>query len=86
MKYLKKLTCENLLSFFIVMCPILDIASFLFRKKFETNYSISTFIRPIIPTIVFIYIFFKQDRKNKFKYVCARVYLCIVWLHSFIYI
>ena len=49
---LKKIfTIENLLCFFIVICPILDVSSFLFRNYFDTNFSISTFIRPIIPII-----------------------------------
>ena len=56
-------TIENILCVFIIICPILDIASFLFRQYFNTNISISTFIRPIIPIIAVIYIFFK-DKNN----------------------
>ena len=37
-------TIENLLCFFIIICPILDVASFLFRNYFKTNISISTFL------------------------------------------
>lgn len=46
--------------FFIVICPILDVSSFLFRNYFDTSFSISTFIRPIIPIIAGIYIFVKD--------------------------
>ena len=52
MEKIKELTkrnnIENILCAFIIICPILDIMSFLFRNKFNTNYSPSTFIRPII--------------------------------------
>ena len=64
-KIKKLLKVENLLALFIVMCPILDIASFLYRNKFNTNYSISTFIRPIIPMIVFTYVFLKRKKQSK---------------------
>ena len=56
---------EKLLALFIIICPILDIASFLFRNKFATNYSISTFIRPIIPGIIFLYLFIKKNNRIK---------------------
>ena len=87
MKKVKKIISqENLLSFFIIMCPILDITSFLFRKSFDTNYSISTFIRPIIPILIFVYIFFKQKNQNKLK----TIGICIVYtiyglVHLYIY-
>lgn len=57
------ITIENLLCFLIIICPILDAASFLFRNYFNTNISISTFIRPIIPIIAICYIFFKDKLK-----------------------
>lgn len=56
-------TMENLLCFFIIICPILDVASFIFRNYFNTSFSISTFVRPIIPIIGIIYIFFKNKLK-----------------------
>ena len=54
---------------FIIICPILDIASFLFRKKFNTNISISTVLRPLIPIIIAICIFFKEKNKNKIRLI-----------------
>ena len=47
----KIFTMENLLCFFIIICPILDVSSFVFRNIFNTNISISTFVRPIIPAL-----------------------------------
>ena len=60
-----KIHLEDILCIYIIICPILDIASFLFRNYFDTNISVSTFLRPIIPIILSIYIFVKADKKNK---------------------
>lgn len=56
---------ENILCLFIVLCPILDIVSFIFRNTFHTNFSPSTFLRPFIPAVMMIYLFFKKDRRFK---------------------
>lgn len=83
-KIKKTINLENLLSFFVIICPILDIASFWFRNKFSTNYSVSTFIRPIIPVILFSYIFFKE--KNKLKTIGIIVlYVIYATVHLYIY-
>ena len=58
-KHGKIFTMENILCLFIIVCPILDVASFLFRNYFNTFFSISTILRPIIPIIAIGYIFFK---------------------------
>ena len=57
---MKNINEENMLCFFIMICPILDMVSFLYRNTFNTNFSPSTIIRPIIPIIIAIYLFFKQ--------------------------
>lgn len=86
MKFIKKITIDNILSFFIILCPILDIASFLFRKNFDTNISISTFLRPIIPIIAFSYIFLKEKDKNKLKIIAVGIiYLLYGIIHLYIY-
>lgn len=66
-KIKRKLNIENLLAVFIIICPILDIASFIFRNIFNTKISPSTVIRPIIPMIAFLYYFIKADKKYKLK-------------------
>lgn len=66
-KIKRKLNIENLLAVFIIICPILDIASFIFRNIFNTKISPSTVIRPIIPMIAFIYYFIKANKKYKLK-------------------
>lgn len=65
MNKLKQIKLEHIVYFYIIICPILDIASFLFRNTFDTNISISTFLRPIIPIILAIYIFIKANKKHK---------------------
>lgn len=61
----EKIKIENILSVFIIICPILDIVSFIYRNVFNTSFSPSTIARPIIPAIVMLYLFIKKD--NKFK-------------------
>lgn len=61
----KKSTIENVLCVFLILCPILDMLSFLFRKQFATNWSPSTFIRPLIPMLAISYLFFKDKMKLK---------------------
>ena len=66
MKKLKELcTLENLLCLYIIICPILDITSFLFRNYFNIDFSPSTIIRPIIPIVCFTILFFKKNKKIK---------------------
>ena len=70
MKKLKELcTLENLLCLYIIICPILDIASFLFRNYFNTYFSPSTIIRPLIPIICFTILFFKENNKINFVFI-----------------
>lgn len=64
-KKIKNIKLEDILCLYIILCPILDIASFLFRNHFNTNISISTFLRPIVPVVLAIYIFIKANKKNK---------------------
>lgn len=85
-KIKKIITADNLLSFFIIICPILDIASYVFRNKFNTSYSISTFLRPVITLLVFTYIFFKEKNKSKIKItVVSAMYFLYALIHLLIY-
>lgn len=61
----KKITLENILCLFVIICPILDMSSFIFRNIFNTTISISTILRPIIPIGVVTVIFFKDKIKWK---------------------
>ena len=73
-----KINIENILCIFIILCPILDIASFLWRNCFNTSISPSTIIRPIIPICVAIYLFFKEDKKFK-KWVIIGGLICLIY-------
>lgn len=83
---LKKINIENILCAYIILCPILDIISFLFRNKFNTNYSPSTFIRPIISIIVIMYLFIKKDKKFKlYSILAALIYGVYAIIHLYIF-
>lgn len=82
--YSKILTLENILCFFIIICPILDVSSFIFRKYFNTSFSISTFIRPLIPIVSIIYIFFKEKMKPQMLIV-AGAYGIYALCHLYIF-
>lgn len=82
----KKFTIENILCAFIILCPILDIVSFLFRNAFNTNISPSTFIRPIIPAMVIIYLFFKENKKFKRNvFIIGIIYLIYGIIHLYVF-
>ena len=85
-KILKNVTIENVLCLFIIMCPILDIVSFGYRNIFNANSSPSTIIRPIIPIIVSIYLFFKNDKKFKlYTIIIGMIYLIYGIIHLLVF-
>lgn len=62
---IKKIKLEDILYLFIILCPLLDMTSFIFRNIFNTSLSPSTFLRPIIPILMIAYIFFTRPVKKK---------------------
>lgn len=85
-KVKEKLNIENLLTVFIILCPILDIASFIFRNIFNTKISPSTIIRPILPIIAFIYYFIKADKKYKLKmFAISAIYGIYAIIHLILF-
>lgn len=77
---------ENILCLFIIICPILDMMSFLFRNTFYTSFSPSTFLRPIIPSMAILYLFFTKDKKFKvYTFLIGLFYLIYAILHLFIF-
>lgn len=76
---------SKILLLFIMLSPVFDIISFLFRNKFDSKISISTFIRPIIPVFVAIYIFFTANKKNKKILISlATIYILYAIIHLII--
>ena len=68
----------------VILNPIFDILSFIFRNYFETNISISTFLRPVIPVGCAIYFFIKSD-KRKIKISRNWGDILIICNNSFVY-
>lgn len=82
----KQINIENILCIFIILCPILDIVSFGYRNIFNSNSSPSTIIRPIIPILVSIYLFFKSDSKFKvYTMLGGFIYLIYGLLHLYVF-
>lgn len=81
----KIISVENLLCLFIILCPLFDILSFITRNIWQSKISVSTFIRPIIPVLVGIYIFIKADKKHKkFFLILAFTYILYAIIHLYI--
>lgn len=84
-KIKKQFTVENILCAFIILCPILDITSFLYRNLCETNFSPATILRPIIPIVMAIYIFWKQEKKSKLYIIgTGLIYGVYALLHLYV--
>lgn len=81
---MKKINLEKLLYIFIILLPILDVSSFLFRSYFNINFSPSTFLRPIIPIVVFFIIFLKKKFKLKIL-VVALIYGLYAFIHLYLF-
>lgn len=83
---LKNINLENILCLFIILCPILDIVSFEYRNIFNKSLSPSTVIRPLIPVIVMIYLFFKKDKKFKiYSFIGGLIYFVYAVLHLLVF-
>ena len=78
-KIKEKITIENALCLYIILCPILDMLSFLFRNTFKTSWSPSTILRPLITTIIAVIIFFKC--KFKRKVTTCRISIFNLWCY-----
>lgn len=79
----KNLT-ENLLVIFVILCPVFDILSFVFRNTFNTSISPSTILRPIIPLIAIIDLFIKSKHKLR-MFVVAVVYGVYALVHLLVF-
>lgn len=75
---------ETLLVIFVILCPVLDIISFVFRNTFNTSISPSTILRPIIPLIAIIDIFIKSKYKIKI-FLIALIYGIYALVHLLLF-
>ena len=83
-KIKEKITIENILCLLIIICPILDMASFIFRNVYNTSISPSTFLRPIIPICAIMYIFIKKPIKLKLL-IAATIYGIYAIIHLMLF-
>ncbi len=80
------ITIENLIYIYIILNPILDIVSFLTRNIWETTLSPTTILRPIIPTLIMIYIFIKGTIKFKVRtIIISAIYLVYTIIHIYLF-
>lgn len=81
-----KLKLENIICAFVILCPILDIVSFIFRNTFSTKISPSTIIRPLIPTFVILWLFIKKDKKfKKNLFIIGTIYAIYALIHIYLF-
>ena len=81
-----KIKLENIMCAFIILCPILDMTSFIFRNTFNTKLSPSTIIRPLIPTLMILYLFIKRDKKlKKNLLITGIVYAVYALIHIYLF-
>ena len=82
---MKKINIQPLLYLYIIICPILDCASFLFRNALNTSISPSTIIRPIIVIIACLYIFITDKKQRKTLFLAAGAYGIYAISHLYIF-
>jgi len=84
MKIKKIISKDKLLCIIIILCPILDIVSFIFRNSFDTRISPSTFLRPTISIIAIMYIVIKDNNRWKIISVGA-IYGIYALIHLYFF-
>lgn len=85
MKKIKKTTIESFLYLYIILCPILDCISFIFRNALGTSISPSTIIRPIFVIIVCLYIFITDKKQRKLFIFAGLAYGIYAAMHLYIF-
>lgn len=82
---MKKLNIKSFLYLYIIICPILDFSSFIFRNTLNTSISPSTIIRPIIAIIACLYIFIKDKKQRKLFILAGATYFIYALVHLYIF-
>lgn len=86
MKKIKDFKIEYLLYLFVIISPFLDVLSFLFREWFPNALiSPSTIIRPLIPLILLVYVFFKDKDVRKKLLILGIIYVIYGGIHLYLY-
>lgn len=82
---MKNKKIESLLYLYIIICPILDCASFIFRNALNTSISPSTIIRPIFVIIACLYIFITDKKQRKIFILAGITYGIYALAHLYIF-
>lgn len=82
---MKKITIQPFLYLYIILCPILDCVSFLFRNILNTSISPSTIIRPIIVLTACLYIFITDKKQRKIFFLAAGAYGIYAIAHLYVF-
>lgn len=82
---------QNLIYIYIILCPILDMASYIYRNYFvkdgQISYNPVTILRPIIPLIVLMIIFFKVSLAEKIQVLFLGILnIGYVYIHSMVFL
>lgn len=85
MKKTKKTTIESFLYLYIILCPMLDCLSFIFRNLFKTSISPSTIIRPVCVLLVSLYIFITDKKQRKQLILVSLGYGIYMGIHLYIF-
>ena len=80
----KNVKLEDILCLFVILCPIFDMLSFIFRNTVATTWSPSSFLRPILPLSIFAIVFFKDKIKTK-MFVVSLIYGVYAAIHLYIF-
>lgn len=82
---MKNKKIESLLYLYIIICPILDCVSFIFRNALNTSISPSTIIRPIFVIIACLYIFITDKKQRKIFVLAGITYGLYALAHLYIF-
>ena len=82
---MRKIKIQTILYLYIIICPILDCISFLFRNTFNTSISPSTILRPLFIITVCLYIFIKDKKQRKIFILAGITYGVYALAHLYIF-
>ena len=82
---MKNKIIQSILYLYIILCPILDCTSFIFRNALNTSISPSTIIRPLFVIITCLYIFVKDKKQRKIFILAGITYGIYALAHLYIF-
>lgn len=87
MNKLKKITIEKIIIIYLLIQPILDVATSLCLEYISPNLTLGILIRTMFMGLIIIYSLFKADKKSRIKsliyYGLVGIYMCIFLFVSY---